>query len=462
MNDLIIPLNINSKEPLYEQIYQYIKEEIKNGSLPFHGRLPSTRALAKHMQVSRSTIDMAYAQLTAEGYLEAVPYKGYFVAQIDELFLSKKQQGKIEKKPETEQEACLYDFSPRGIDLQSFPYNIWRKLTKNTLIDNNKELFELGDPRGDNTLREIICQYLHQARGVNCSPEQIIIGAGNEYLLMRLSQLLPNSCQIAMENPTYRQAYRILKGLGHKIVPISMDEYGMDINQLEKSNALVSYVMPSHQFPLGIVMPIKRRMELLAWAEEEERYIIEDDYDSEFRYRGKPIPSLQGVDTKDRVIYIGTFSKSIAPAIRLSYMVLPNSLLKQYKQFNYYSSTVSRIDQNIMESFIRDGHFERHLNRMRAIYKAKHDTILGELKEWKKFSISGENAGLHLLLQEKGGRSERELVELAKKKEVRVYGLSEYYITNVEKEHKTIILGYANMAEEEIKEGVRRLKEAWK
>ena len=320
----------------------------------------------------------------------------------------------------------------------------------------------MGDPRGDNTLREIICQYLHQARGVNCSPEQIIIGAGNEYLLMRLSQLLPNSCQIAMENPTYRQAYRILKGLGHKIVPISMDEYGMDINQLKESNALVSYVMPSHQFPLGIVMPIKRRMELLAWAGEEERYIIEDDYDSEFRYRGKPIPSLQGVDTKDRVIYIGTFSKSIAPAIRLSYMVLPNSLLKQYKQFNYYSSTVSRIDQNIMECFIRDGHFERHLNRMRAIYKAKHDTILGELKEWKKFSISGENAGLHLLLQEKGGRSERELIELAKKKEVRVYGLSEYYITNIEKEHKTIILGYANMAEAEIKEGVRRLKEAWK
>lgn len=462
MNDLIIPLDTASREPVYEQIYRYIKEEIKNGSLPFHGRLPSTRALARHMQISRSTVDLAYAQLTAEGYLEAVPCKGYFVAQVDTLYISGTERQRTEQRPQPEKQACRYDFSPRGIDLQSFPYNIWRRLTKNTLIDDKKEIFELGDPRGDDTLREAICQYLHHARGVSCSPEQLIIGAGNEYLLMRLSQLLPQGCRIAMEDPTYRQAYRVFQSLGHEVTPVEMDGSGMDIRQLEESGASVSYVMPSHQYPLGIVMPIKRRLELLAWADGGDRYIIEDDYDSEFRYRGKPIPALQGSDRKDRVIYMGTFSKSVAPAIRLSYMVLPNSLLERYWSYGFYSSTVSRIDQNIMESFIREGHFERHLNRMRAVYKAKHDLLLGELRDLKGFVISGENAGLHMLLTETGDRTEEELIGLAARGDVRVYGLSDYYIRAAREQHKTVILGYANMTEEEIREGAGRLKEMWK
>ncbi len=460
MNDLIIPLDNSSREPIYEQIYRYIKEEIRNGSLPFHGRLPSTRALARHMQISRSTVDMAYAQLTAEGYLEAVPCKGYYVAQMDELFVSPRQQPDPEDNQVNVKVEYRYDFSPRGIDLRSFPYNVWRRLTKNTLIDDKREIFELGDPKGDYALRNMICQYLHQARGVNCSPEQMVIGAGNEYLLMRLSQLLPSGCQIAMENPTYRQAYRILCGLGHKVVPVPMDEGGMEIEALEKSGAMLSYVMPSHQYPLGIVMPIKRRLELLAWAAKGERYIIEDDYDSEFRYRGMPIPSLQGVDRKDRVIYIGTFSKSVAPAIRISYMVLPHALLKRFESYNYYSSTVSRIDQTVMESFISEGHFERHLNRMRTIYKNKHDVLMNELKDFSDFSISGENAGLHLLLT--GSREEQELIELAARQDVRVYGLSDYYITDTGRQHKTVVLGYANMTEEEIKEGAAHLKEAWR
>lgn len=461
MDDLIIPLDASAREPLYEQIYHYIKNEIRNGSLPYHGRLPSTRALARHMQISRSTVDMAYAQLTAEGYLEAVPYKGYFVAPMDGLYVTPPQPERPERQMSPGREPYRFDFSPRGIDLQSFPYSIWRKLTRNALMDGRRELFELGDPKGDYALREIICQYLHQARGVSCSPEQMIIGAGNEYLLMRLSQLLPSGCRMAMENPTYRQAYRILRGLGHEVIPIPVDECGMDIGKLKESGAMLSYVMPSHQYPLGIVMPIRRRMELLAWASEGERYIIEDDYDSEFRYRGKPIPSLQGVDRKDRVIYIGTFSKCVAPAIRISYMVLPHSLMERFGSFNYYSSTVSRIDQAVMADFIRGGYFERHLNRMRAIYKGKHDVLLGALKDIGNFAVSGENAGLHILLTAQD-RAEEELIELAGRQGVRVYGLSDYDITGSGSGHKTVVLGYANMTEEEIREGVLRLREAWK
>lgn len=462
MNDLIIPLDSSSKAPMYEQIYQYIKKEIKNGNLPFHGRLPSTRVLARHMDVSRSTVDMAYTQLIAEGYLEAVPCKGYYVAQIDELFVSRPMVKKAEQAPQTADELCLYDFSPRGIDLENFPYNVWRKLTKNILTDGNRELFGSGLSKGDLELRETICDYLHRARGVNCSPEQMIIGAGNEYLLMRLNQLLLPGSVIAMENPTYKQAYRIFKSLGHPVAPISMDDSGMRISELNTSSAELAYVMPSHQYPLGIVMPIKRRMELLSWAEGKTgRYIIEDDYDSQFRYRGKPIPSLQGVDAHDRVIYIGTFSQAIAPAIRVSYMVLPNSLLEAYRGFDFFSSTVSRIDQAVIGAFLREGYFERHLNRMRGIYKSKHDILVSSFKDSRQFAVSGEHAGIHILLTDRTGRQEKELIRLAGRAGVKVYGLSEYYIDPPKMPSHTVVLGYANMPEEKLIQGTALLKRAW-
>jgi len=187
----MIPISEDvQKEPLYQQIYHYIKSEIINGNLPFHGKLPSTRALARYMQISRSTIEMAYEQLKAEGYIEAIPYKGYYVAQIQELVVLKSKIKKAEPKTLKQKEFCLYDFSPNGIDLENFPYSIWKKISKNTLLEDKKELFSLGKSQGDFSLRQTICQYLHQARGVNCDPKQIIIGAGNEYLLMLLLYLV--------------------------------------------------------------------------------------------------------------------------------------------------------------------------------------------------------------------------------------------------------------------------------
>lgn len=463
MNDLIIPLNPVSKEPIYQQIYSFIKNEIKSGNLPFSSRLPSQRALSRHMQISRCTVDMAYAQLAAEGYIESIPCKGYFVAKFDGLYIEEQRKQKTYSISSAEEKKFLYDFSPRGIDVNNFPYNTWRKITKNILSQNNIHLFETGDPKGDFEFRQAICNYLHQARGVNCSPEQIIVGAGNEYLLMRLHQLLPPKSKIAMENPTYKQAYRVLAGLGHIIQPIEMDSLGMNVEALSKKEANIAYVMPSHQFPMGIVMPMKRRLELLAWAaKEKERYIIEDDYDSEFRYRGKPIPSLQGFDRKEKVIYLGTFSRSIAPAIRVSYMVLPNDLKEIYLQYHYYSSTVSRLDQTVIGTFLNDGYFERHLNRMRTIYKGKHDILLSELKKRNNFTVSGENAGTHLLLNCMDGRKEKELIQAAETANVKVYGLSEYYIhIPPEKGSATLILGYASLTEEQIREGIQRLGAVW-
>ena len=444
--ELMVPIDNQSRLPLYEQIYQYMKEEIQSGRIPAGSRLPSTRILAENLKVSRSTTQMAYEQLLSEGYIEALPCKGYFVCRIEELVRVEKNADEefAENRSEKEMPYAV-DFSTRGIDLDSFPFNTWRRLSRNTLVDDNKEMFVVGDPQGEYELRAAIRDYLHSARGVSCRPEQT---------------------GIALENPTYRQAYRVLKSLGHLVVPVKMDRYGMDVLDLEQSKTQAAYVMPSHQYPTGIVMPVKRRQELLSWAYRgENRYVIEDDYDSEFRYKGRPIPALQGMDQGGRVIYMGTFSRSIAPAIRVGFMVLPGELLSRYRsQAGFYACTVSRIDQKVLYHFITGGYYERHLNRMRAVYKGKHDVLLSGLKELEDmFWIRGEYAGIHVLLTHKGQMPEKELIERAAGEGVRVYGMSEAVIgENKDLVPSTVILGYANLKEKEIQEGCMRLARAWK
>lgn len=464
--ELMIPLKSHSKTPLYEQIYDYLKSEIKKNSISAHARLPSTRALAEHLKVSRSTTQMAYEQLLSEGYVEALPCKGYFVCGIEGL-AEAAQEPLISHSGEEDcqRSACKVDFSPQGIDLDSFPFNTWRKMSRNALADDNKDLFLPGPPQGELELREVIRTYLHSARGVNCQVDQIIIGAGNEYLLMLLHQILGLNRTIAMENPTYKQAYRVFDSLGYQVVPVDMDASGIQMGQLKESHADIAYIMPSHQYPMGIVMPVKRRQELLAWAYETDgRFLIEDDYDSEFRYKGKPIPALQGMDVYGKVIYIGTFSQSIAPAIRISFMVLPPALVRVYQErVGFYASTVSRIDQRVLYGFLAEGHYERHLNRMRAIYKAKHDALLTALKPLEgRFAVKGEYAGLHVLLTSLDGWSEEILIARAFTLGVRVYGLSSY---DIRPGHHipaaTVLLGYANRSVDEIKTGADLLKEAW-
>lgn len=477
--ELIVPLNVQGDRPLYEQIYQYIKDEIRKGNIRPEKQLPSSRDLAKSLKVSRSTTQLAYEQLVSEGYLEAVPRKGYFAASLDGIFppVARSAVARTDQKRELSSgmeqenageqlfsEKMEVDFSPRGIDLEGFPYATWRKISRAVLKEEDRDLFLKGDPQGDLILREAIREYLHAARGVNCDASQIIIGAGNEYLLMLLSQLLGKDAVIAMEDPTYRQAYRVLSGVGHKVLPVGIDKNGFCVKELEDQTAQAAYVMPSHQFPTGIVMPVKRRQELLSWAGElPGRYLIEDDYDSEFRYKGKPIPALQGMDQTGSVVYMGTFSKAIAPAIRVGYMVLPESLLSVYrKKGRFYSSTVSRVDQRILANFISGGYFERHLNRMREIYKGKHDVLLGALKPLeKRFEIKGEYAGLHVLLTDRKGEAEQALLAKAEEKKVRVYGLSGFCMEEGRaKESHTIVLGYAGLTEEEIRKGVELLREA--
>ncbi len=467
MFDLAIDLNYHSKKCLYEQIYEHVINEIRGGKLFSGERLPSTRALAEYLQVSRSTVESAYEQLLSEGYIEAKPQRGYFVCRLEELperiVVSKPPISPEKTNADTKESS--FCFSPNGLDMSVFPYGVWKKIAGKVLNDNNTDLFLLGEPRGDSNLRETISRYLHSARGVNCTPEQIVVGAGNDYLLLLLEKLLGRRACIAMENATYMRAYRIFQSFGYSIKTVNADESGMLVEDLIRKKANVAYVMPSHQYPTGITMPIGRRMELLKWAAGgEARYLIEDDYDSEFRYRGKPIPSLQGADKNGRVIYMGTFSKAIAPAIRVSYMVLPLTLLKRYEEeCAFYSSTVSRIDQKILNTFIQEGYFERYLNKTRKIYREKHDILLQALKPFReRFVLSGENAGLHVLLQcREQGVTEAELIEKALTVGVKVYGISDSMIEIKRDLPATIVLGYGGLKTEEIEEGMEKIKQAW-
>ena len=521
MYEMTIRLRTGDKTCLYEQIYEHIKNEIREGKLLSGERLPSTRFLAEYLQVARSTVDYAYSQLLAEGYIESRPYRGYFVCSIEELLgvgalerrlpTSTVEKGRpagdVAKEHmadtggtetvkvagtmahtapnatvnttgnvienvigNTEEESDIanvlpydLDFSPYEIDMSGFPFSVWKKLTKNILTYESSEIFSRGEAQGDYELRVTISRYLHSSRGVNCRPEQIIVGAGNDYLLMLLEKILGRHVRIAMENPTYLRSYRIFQSFAYDIVTVDMDEYGMRVEPLEREGVRAAYVMPSHQFPTGLVMPIRRRLELLKWAAgASDRYLIEDDYDSEFRFRGKPIPALQASDELGKVIYLGSFSKAIAPGIRVSFMVLPEPLLQVYRRdCAFYSCTVSRIDQSILSEFIRDGYFERHLNKMRKIYRVKHDLLLEELMPFhRKFTVSGENAGLHLLLTAKSSVSEDELVRSAAKQGVKVYGMSSG-MTVDSPGAAAVLLGFGGLSLEQIAEGIRRLKIAW-
>ncbi len=461
--ELTFSLDSKSKSPLYEQIYNYIKSEIHTGKLSAASKLPSTRALAEHLQVSRSTVELAYEQLISEGYVETIPWKGYYVSELQGMYhIETEEKHKTAEKQEIE-EKYRYDFSANGIELEHFPYATWRKITKKVQNEQGNDIFRLGDQKGEKAFRETIASYVHQARGVNCDASQVIIGAGNDYLLLLLAFILGGNQVVAMENPGYLHGYRILSRVYERVEAVGSDKYGMCVEELENTGAKIAYVMPSHQYPLGTVMPIKRRLELLNWAYEKPgRYIIEDDYDSEFRYKGKPIPALQGNDRQGKVIYLGTFSKSIAPAVRVSYLILPKNLLRVYEEKGRaLSSTVSRMDQLIINEFITGGYMERHLNKMRGIYKMKHDILLNALKVFpKSCRIKGENAGVHLLLELPKETDESWLVRSAEERGVRIQGLRhECFEICEETLAPTLILGYAVLKDEDIRPAVEILYE---
>ena len=452
-------------QPLDWQIYEQFRRDITSGALPAREKLPSKRALAASLGVSVTTVDAAYAQLACEGFIESSPKRGFYVCALG-ILKARPPQREVRQATAQTAVALQVDFSAGAVDPQAFPYNTWRKLLKNAFNEYDAQLLHRTPPQGDPALRSAIANYLYKARGVHCTQEQVIIGAGTDHLLLVLGFILGNSFSIAMENPVYSQAYQIFSRMGYPMLPVDIDMAGIPVDPLQDRENIAVYVTPSHQFPLGISMPISRRIQLLHWAEAgQARYIIEDDYDSEFRYTTRPLPSLQSIDSRDRVIYLGTFTKSIAPSLRISFLVLPPSLLDQYHTaYGMFGSPVSRLEQRVLCAFLEEGYFERHVNKMRVVYRNKRYFLekclrvaFGDILD-----IQGENAGHHLLVAPHNGMDEATLCTAAKSHGVGVYPISSYFIGKMPPCYQgRVLLGYGGLSEEQIQLGVHLLRKAW-
>ena len=462
MDMIFIELQKNSDVPLYQQIYNQIKQDIIEGKFPVGMKLPSKRQLEELLDVSQTTIEMAYDQLTAEGFIAAEPRKGYFVQAIEELaYVQPVRSETVTINPMTE--PVHYDFSPGSIDTENFPFTAWRKYARDIMDSSHAHLLLLGDPHGDIELRQEIARYLYHSRGVDCTPEQIIVGSGTEQLLPLIIRILGEQAHYAIEDPGYLMTKHVFSENYRQTIPIAVDHEGLDVKALQRTDASIAYVTPSHQFPTGTVLSAPRRTALLNWAASNpEFFIIEDDYDSEFRYRGRPIPSLQGMDKGENVIYLSTFTKSLMPSMRIAYMVLPSQLLDTYRQaFIPYSSSVPRIDQHILARFMAEGQFSRHLNRMRKIYRRKMHTLTNLLRSYEpSISFSGDEAGMHVLLHIHADRTEEELIRDALQSGIKVRGLDTYRVMPSQST-PSFLIGFGGLSEEDIKHAIPKLLDVW-
>ncbi len=446
-------------DSLYEYLYKQIKADILSFRLAPDEKLPSKRALAKHLDLSTVTVENAYAQLQAEGYIYSVPKSGFFVSRLSGVALS--QPGPQTTVQAQSSHKIFADFAGNSAGSDSFPYHIWARLMRQTMSDSPEKLMVRSPSAGVAELRQAIADHLYRFRGMIVSPENIVVGAGTEYLYGLLIQLLGRDRVYAVEDPGYSKISRIYAANGVACAHIPLDEKGVSPAFLSNSGADVLHISPSHHFPTGIVTPISRRYELLSWAcSAPERYIIEDDYDSEFRLLGKPIPVLQSIDMSDRVIYINTFNKSLSGTIRISYMVLPTPLMEKYRrELSFYACTVSNFEQYTLAAFIRQGHLEKHLGRMRKLYREKRDKLIRCIKAQERYCLTRireEDSGLHFLLEVDTPLSDARLAAEAARREVRVCCLSEYY-HRPRGDSRTLLINYSGLDAEIIPEAVDRL-----
>jgi len=451
-------------QPLNTQIYSQIKAKILSGELAESTRLQSVRYFAHEHNISRNTVEISYQQLLAEGYIESKPRSGYYVSAIDTAFSASREAmiGNEYYEDKANHNSCI-DFNPANLSPDIFPLKIWRKLLADCAKENLYQLSIYNNPQGEIGLRREIQKYLARSRGVLCDLEQIVICAGTTQSLSILCQILQQShSTIAMEEPGYYTARAVFTNHSLNILPITVKNDGIDTRQLAKSNSQLVYVTPSHQFPLGYVMSIANRFKLLQWAEEKNGIIIEDDYDSELCYNGQPIPSLQGLNPKGRIVYLGTFSKSLSPALRISYMVMPWNLLQQYKNmFKNYQSLVPLLDQNTLERFINQGYWDKHLRKIRVTYKRKHDILVNAIEKHfgSKATIISKGAGLHISIKILSTIIDTELADCANKSGICVYPISSCSIG--EPSYMGIRLGFGSIADENIEKGVKLLHSAW-
>ncbi|MCI6909882.1 MAG: PLP-dependent aminotransferase family protein [Veillonellaceae bacterium] len=481
---LTLNLDPNKPQPIYMQIYQYIKNEILLHHLTPGTKLPSKRSLATQLGISTITVEGAYGQLVSEGYIYARLKSGYFVSPVenyrqsmnffDQQQINNNNPQKKNTSPDWEDSISQQDTqknselkdspiapAPHRVDLSSnsllaenFPFSTWSRLLRHTISEKQQLLLTQSPTAGVAPLRQAIANHLRHFRGMDISPEQIVIGAGTEYLYELLIKLIGRDKIYCVEDPGYQKLRRIYRDNGACCIALPIDQQGMSVTALNTVSCDVIHISPSHHFPTGIITPISRRYELLGWAAAGPRYIIEDDYDTEFRLVGRPIPSLFSIDMSNKVIYMNTFSKSLASTIRISYMVLPKPLMEEFNnKLNYLSCTVSTFEQYTLAEFINQGYFERHINRMRNNYKKLRQQLLKALTshpDHERIKIRQQSSGLYFLLQIDTSLSDRDLQARLRQKGLMLQPLQHYYQNRQAAPEHTFVVNYSSIASTDI------------
>lgn len=472
MFDILLPEQ--SEFPLYQQLYLQIREGIRNGVIPDGQRLPSVRALQLQLNISKTPIETAYQMLTSEGYVISKPRSGlYVINPYKELSHHHQQQtpsittmSVMHSNGHLNQGHGVIDFNPTRLDQASFPVRTWNKMLKEALEQHVSEMGMYGDLQGEYGLRTVVSEYLRNSRGVISTPDQIVIGAGTAYSMGLLTRVLPGLKHIAVEEPGYSLVRDQFHLNGCDLLPITLSDKGISLDQLESSHAQLVYVTPSHQFPTGSIMPYPERERLLEWANAGNAYIIEDDYDGEFRYQGKPIPSLQGLDHNGRVIYAGTFSKVLTPTLRMNYLVLPPALLNQisHKRQEVFFAP-SRLEQWAMTAFFEQGHWYRHIRKVRNLYRKRHHQLIELIEAYlgRFVEITGQNSGLHIQLIVKKEVSSEELIQRAANVGVIVYDLRKMWMNHQQDANQfpRLYMGFASLNAADMEKGIRLLQKAW-
>lgn len=448
--------------PLYDYLYRCIKNDILSGRIPIGEKLPSKRSLAKHLDISVITVENAYAQLVLEGYITSSEKKGYFV---NDTGCAPQASCLIRPQAEAEFEYSYFaDLKSNRIRRNRFPFSTWAKLLRDTLSERSEQLLKTVPYNGVYELRLALAEFLHEFRGMQVLPSQIVICSGTDSMYGRLFCLLDDATW-AVENIGSQKITGLYDMYHAKWKSVPRDEYGVDMKSLYESGCNVVHVSPAQHFPIGTVMPVKRRTELLEWADRQGYYIIEDDYDSEFWYQGRPAPTLYSLDGNGRVIYFNTFSKTLIPSLRISYMVLPYELAKRYGEgLSFYSGTVPSMEQYALARFISEGYFERHINHMRNYFKGQRSRLFEAVKESPLGSMSRiyeNSSGTYFLLELDTGLSDKELVERIRDKDINVACTSEYMAQPHGNTH-TLMINYCGVYAERIEETVQRIWEAVK
>ena len=435
--------------PLYEALYRCIRGDILSGKLKPGEKLPSKRALAQNLEVSKITVETAYNQLLSEGYLRSEEKVGYFVEAVERPAA---RETKTEAPPGTPRQSWLLDLTANGTE--QFPFSVWMKLQREVMLDYGQTLLRPLPNRGVPELRQAIAGHLADFRGMRVDPENILIGAGTDFLYNLLIQLLGRDKIYAVEEPGYGKIRRIYAAGGVTCVSAPMDEQGVIPTALADADVL--HFSPSHHYPTGLVTPVSRRLALLDWAGDS-RWIIEDDYDSEFRFDAHPMSAMQALDGSGRVIYMNTFSKTLAPSIRISYMVLPPALMEQFqRRLGFYSCTVPSFEQYTLARFLSRGYFEKHINRMRKSYKNRRNTVISLLKQCpfaEKLTILEQDAGLHFLLKVDTPLSDADLTARLAQAGIRVQALSEFYHDSRD-DQRCLVVNYSGIREDALEKAL--------